>query len=240
MTCLACICDRQLAVEHVFGYNADCPHTVPPVCRPGSARHTYFVVPRRRTVIEHRCLSAPLSLRASSTDRRTIEGTAAPFNELAEINSPYEGHFMEKIKPGAFARTIRERGPAGANKIRLLEQHDPRAFPVGIATLLEERSKGLFAAFRIAATDRGDEVLTLVRDGIIDGLSIGFQVVSDDWSDRHIASGLKVREIHEVKLREISIVTEQAYAGAVVTGSRNLPPIKKSPRQRLLDLTTKV
>lgn len=180
-------------------------------------------------MIETRSYTTPLHVRLSNEDQRIVAGIAAPFNELNKIAGS-TGNFLERVQPGAFERTIRERG----SKIKLLEQHDVRAYPLGIATLLAEREQGLYAEFRLANTDAGNQALTLVREGIVDGFSIGFQVISEKWSKKHIAQGLMVRDLFEIRLREISLVTFPAYTGATVTGSRNIPI--RSYRDRLNNL----
>ena len=81
---------------------------------------------------------------------------------------------------------------------------------------------------------KGDEALALVAGGVVDGLSIGFQAIDQDWTRKHVESGLKVRDLREVKLVEVSLVTEGAYAGAKVTGLRTIQP--QSYRQRLNNL----
>lgn len=48
-----------------------------------------------------------------------LSGYFARFDEWAEINSKFEGHFLERVAPGRFARTIAE----DRAKIRLLLEH---------------------------------------------------------------------------------------------------------------------
>ena len=98
----------------------------------------------------------------------------------------------------------------------MLFQHDP-AEPIGTWTDIREDARGLFAAGRINAdVARGREVLSLMRSGGLDGLSIGFSTVKS----RREASGL--RRLLEVDLWEISVVTfpmlPQARVAAVKGG----------------------
>ena len=46
----------------------------------------------------------------SPENGKTLSGRFAVFDTWAEVNSLTEGHFVEKIQRGAFAKTIRERG----------------------------------------------------------------------------------------------------------------------------------
>ena len=110
------------------------------------------------------------------------------------------------IMPGAFTAALRKRGTAG---IRMLYQHEAGQ-PIGAWSDIREDSKGLFVRGRLTAgVARAAEVKHLLRDGAIDGLSIGFRPVrvSTDAS-----SG--ARRIHEADLWEISIVTFPMCPGA--------------------------
>lgn len=103
------------------------------------------------------------------------------------------------VLPGAFARSIRERGLKG---IKLLWQHDPRE-PVGEIETLAEDNRGLFVRARLDLNvRRAREALSLMRIGALDGLSIGFRTVR---SRRDKAGGRRL--IAEVDLWEVSLVT---------------------------------
>ena len=150
----------------------------------------------------------------TSGDGRTLTGWAVPFDEEAEIRSPVEGHFLEVFRKGAFARTIQQR----SNRIPLNLLHDRRTrLPIGKATTLREEDRGLFAEFKVSATTAGDEALALVADGVPVGLSIGFTPMQDRWSRKRD----RVERL-EVRLEEVSIVNQPAYAGAQVVGLRAL------------------
>ena len=58
---------------------------------------------------------------------------------------------------------------------------------------------------RISNTTGGNDVLELLRDKAIDGLSVGFKVVSEG------VTGAGWREIREASLLEISVVPTPAY-----------------------------
>lgn len=103
------------------------------------------------------------------------------------------------VERGAFANSLRRRGAAG---IRMLFQHDANE-PIGTWSEVKEDARGLFVRGRLAKdVRRAREVLSLMRGGALDGLSIGFRAVK---SRRDAASG--VRRIVEADLWEISVVT---------------------------------
>jgi hypothetical protein len=93
----------------------------------------------------------------------------------------------------------------------MLFQHHPSE-PVGIWLELREDFRGLFARGRlIPEVARGRELISLLRAGAIDGLSIGFRT-----SKARIDPKTRIRRLHAVDLWEISIVTFPLLAGARV------------------------
>lgn len=172
-----------------------------------------------------RNFAAELEVR-STADGRTVTGIAAPFDAPTRITG--EGFpFDEVIRKGAFARTIAERG----DRVKFLAAHNAETLPLGRASLLREDRAGLYAEFRVSKTERGDEVLELIRDGALDSLSIGFQVVSDRWDNSKVPD---LRELLEVKLFEVSAVTFPAYDGARITAVRYEPSLPLSTPTALL------
>jgi HK97 family phage prohead protease len=177
------------------------------------------------TELLHRATATDLEVR-SHGDGRTICGIACPFGEPAEVADRLGRPYTETIVHGAFARTIVERG----GRVKARAQHDRSVLPVGSATLLREDARGLYAELRIAQTSAGDDVLELVREGHVNALSVAFNSVRDDWNaTRSAVSRL------EVRLFEISVVDEPAYASALIAGVRSAShlPTAEVRRRRL-------
>lgn len=127
----------------------------------------------------------------------TFSGYASLFGEVDLGN--------DLVERGAFARSLRQRGAGG---VRMLFQHDP-AHPVGRWSDVREDDRGLFVRGCLsAASAKAREVLGLMRDGALDGLSIGFRTV------RARKGEAGVRRILEADLWEISIVTFPMLPGA--------------------------
>lgn len=103
------------------------------------------------------------------------------------------------IEPGAFAKTIREWGPGGKNRIKALYQHEP-AWLVGKPMSLTEDGTGLLAETQFGRSAMAQDTLTLIEDGIITEESIGFDVI------RQRKSG-GARRLLELRLWEYSYVT---------------------------------
>jgi HK97 family phage prohead protease len=148
----------------------------------------------------------------ADTAGRSIFGLVVPYGQRAEIND-LSGSYTEMFIPGAFARSIAERG----HKIKLLAHHDQRQFPVGRATSLVEQDDGLHGAFAIPQTREGDDVLELVRRGTLDSFSVGFIPIHDRQDGDTL-----VRT--EAALREVSLVSFPAYENASIAGIRAAGP----------------
>ncbi len=112
----------------------------------------------------------------------------------------------DAVARGAFARSLKRRGAAG---VKMLYQH-AAAEPLGVWSEIYEDGAGLFVRGRIVTeVSRGREVLALMREGALDGLSIGFKTIR--------ASGARGRrQILEADLWEVSVVTFPMLDGARV------------------------
>ncbi len=116
------------------------------------------------------------------------------------------------VEPGAFAASLSRRGASG---VRMLWHHDPTE-PIGRWLDIREDARGLFVRGRIStAVNRGREVLALLHDGALDGLSIGFRTVRGRRDRRD-----GIRRLVEVDLWEISLVTFPMQPGARVVPPR--------------------
>jgi uncharacterized protein len=115
----------------------------------------------------------------------------------------------DMVMPGAFARSLKRRAAAD---VRMLFQHDP-AEPVGAWLEMRETDRGLYVRGRLEPhVQRGGELLALLETGGLDGLSIGFKTV--------VAARQKLtqtRQLFEIDLWEISLVTFPMLAGARVS-----------------------
>ncbi|HEV2561927.1 MAG TPA: HK97 family phage prohead protease [Rhizomicrobium sp.] len=113
------------------------------------------------------------------------------------------------VAPGAFAASLRKRG---LSRIRMLYQHFAHE-PIGVWEDIHEDSRGLYVRGRLVTdTQRGREVESLLRQGALNGLSIGFRTIR---AQRDAARGLRI--LTEIELWEISVVTFPLLTGSQVT-----------------------
>lgn len=122
------------------------------------------------------------------------------------------------IMPGAFTKTIAERGPQSSKpEIAYLWQHDTTK-PLGKLTVLKEDNFGLYFEAKMSDTTYGQDALKLYRDNVITQHSIGYQVIKsiETQSDE-----MEVEQIFEVKLWEGSAVTFGANPDTPFTGFKS-------------------
>lgn len=157
----------------------------------------------------------------SVNEEGVFEGYASIFDA--------EDRGRDIVARGAFKKTLAERGPRG---IKLLWQHDPTE-PIGVIETLREDARGLFVKARLLLdVGRAREALSLMREGALDGLSIGFRTQK---SRRDEAKGVRI--LLDVDLWEISLVTFPMQPAAKVSAfkSGGIRTIRESrPRNRRL------
>ena len=126
----------------------------------------------------------------SADESGEFSGYAAVFG-----NKDSGGDIIEK---GAFSKTIRE----DFGRIKILSQHTDCELPIGKPLELREDDKGLFIRGKISDTAKGRDIQTLMKDGVLNELSIGYDAVEFDYDSEQ-----GVRRLKEIKLWEVSIVT---------------------------------
>ena len=158
-------------------------------------------------MLERKIIAAPaLDLRDARNGLNvepdgTFEGYASLFG-LVDLGG-------DEVVHGAFARSLAERGPRA---VRMLWQHDP-SLPIGSWVAIKEDRRGLRVKGRLnLAVARARETLALMKEGAVDGLSIGFRVKVARKS-----AGGGIRRLLEVDLWEISIVTFPMLPQARIT-----------------------
>jgi len=166
--------------------------------------------------------------RAADVDAegRTLTGYFSVFDEWYEVNSAYEGRFMERISRGAFTETLAR----NADRIKVLYDHgaDPSLGnkPLGRIMSMGEDKRGAYYEVSLINTDYNrDFIVPAARAGLL-GSSFRFQVVSDDWREPRRATTanparLPERTITAVDVFEFGPVTFPANpaVGAVAVRS---------------------
>jgi uncharacterized protein len=128
----------------------------------------------------------------------------------------------DKIMPGAFARTL-----AAGKTIPLLWQHNA-SDPIGTAKLLDT-AQGLQVEGQLLLSDpTAQKAYSFLKAGIIKGLSIGYETVKSAFVD-------DVRELTELKLWELSVVTFPMNEAAMVSGIKAMSDDDRSKHFKAID-----
>jgi len=147
----------------------------------------------------------------------------------------------DMILPGAFTDDL----PRFMREGVVCWQHDWMT-PIGVPLEAKEDSYGLMTRARVSKTTQGQDAMTLIRDGVVRKLSIGYRVQNYEWVDRSgLAAYLQVsglplerREailrqydemeltecflLKKIRLYEYSPVTIPANPNAIITDAKGL------------------
>lgn len=133
-----------------------------------------------------------------------VEGYASVFNVVDQAG--------DIIKPGAFRETLKTCG-----QLPVLWQHAASCV-LGYVCDIKEDSVGLWVRLAICCeTLMGKDVCALLNCGVLNGLSIGFKAIRAGKQAKH-------RVLHEVVLKEVSVVTFAANNSAKIT-LVEMPPL---------------
>ncbi|WP_192355570.1 HK97 family phage prohead protease [Mesorhizobium mediterraneum] len=151
------------------------------------------------------------------TERRDVKFAQSDINSQTGVFSGYGAVFgnldshKDIIMHGAFKASLAEwRARGRLPKMMLMHGSSGNPFtgddlPIGVWDIMREDAKGLYVEGRLLAleTDYGRRILSLMKGGALDGLSIGFRVKRSSPG-----RGTTSRWLEDIDLREVSIVDE--------------------------------
>jgi HK97 family phage prohead protease len=153
-------------------------------------------------------------VRAQDEEFRTFSGIAVPYDKTIKIAG-----ISERFESGAIE---------DVSETKLFWNHDT---PIGKITEGRDTDEGFVIEAVISRTQQGDDAYQLLKDGVINKLSVGFVPVKDRKDD-----GVVVRE--KVKLREVSLVPFPAYDEANVTAVREEEPNTRKEKSEMNEENT--
>jgi len=167
----------------------------------------------------------PTSIKDVDGKKGIITGYASVFN-----NEDSDG---DTIIPGAFTKTILERGPQSAQpRIKFLRNHYSWE-PIGVLQVLQEDQKGLYYEAQAGTHAIGIDTVKMIESGLITEHSIGFETVrkqvidpNADWKDRK-------QILQEIKLWELSALT--AWGANEQTGGATVKSMGKEAYVKMLN-----
>lgn len=165
----------------------------------------------------------------TTTDEHAILGYASVFSSLSQDL----GGFRERVLPGAFDKSLRDRIDVVARA------HHDSAYHLGRVSTgrlkLSVDSRGLRYECQVPNTQAGRDVWELVQLGEIKESSFAFYVDREGqrWLPRG-EDGLPIRELVNVVLVDVAPVVSGAYSSTVV-GARTLAMAKAAATGRPFD-----
>ncbi len=149
---------------------------------------------------------------------KTLQFKMDAYNEEEGIFSGYASIFSnvdsggDIVEPGAFTKTLAE----GWERVKILALHNDSWLPIGRPIELREDAGGLYISAKISDTSMGRDVKVLLKDRVLNELSIGYDPVVYDYDDAGI------RHLREVKLWEVSIVIWAMNPEATINGYKSV------------------
>jgi HK97 family phage prohead protease len=144
-----------------------------------------------------RLIAGDFTLDAAAGDmpRRTISGTAVPYNVEAVVSDGTSVIF----RPGSL--------PVEGKAPRLFMYHDASQ-PVGVVTERVDTEQGMMFTAKISATSLGNDALVMAQDGTIDQVSVGINATKFSYDE----DGTMI--IEEASWLELSLVPIGAFGDA--------------------------
>ena len=123
--------------------------------------------------------------------------------------------YNDVVLPGAFKASLEKW--QSKNKMPPVLWNHNGSEPIGVYTQIYEDEKGLFVEGKLLIDDvpRAKSTYALLKAGAIDGLSIGYSTKKANQQENG------VRELIEVDIGEISIVTQPANDRSLITSVKN-------------------
>lgn len=166
-------------------------------------------------------------------ERKTVKFEVKEIDEEEGTFTGYAATFSDRpdsygdiIDPGAFRKTLKE----GGKRVKILWQHNVME-PIGKPIEMTEDEKGLHIKGKLSlGVQRAREVLSLMKDGVITEMSIGYDTIKQSFEEG-------IRHLKEVKLYDTSPVVFAANPEAVIVGVKQseLKPYPNEHACRLRD-----
>lgn len=158
-----------------------------------------------------------LDLERSSRGNPILSGILVRFNEWNEIDSPLEGHFMERVAPGAFRKTLMER----MDRLQVLFQHgrDPQIGQKPLGTIRDMPADEHAQRYEVELFNVSyvDDLLPALERGRY-GSSFSARDIKSEWVMRakksdHNPDGITEVTREELAMHEFGPVTFPANDG---------------------------
>lgn len=150
------------------------------------------------------------------TAKRTVSGLAVQYGVVGRVSNGW----LVRFEPGSLG---------DPETVKLRRDHE---YPIGVVTEWDDSDEGRSITARISEFPRGDEALTLAKDGVLDSFSVGVIPVEYSFEASEEHGGEEVLVVHKGDWRETSLVEFGAFPGAKVTkvaASAAFPSPRRAP-----------
>jgi HK97 family phage prohead protease len=146
-------------------------------------------------------------------EERMIEGIAVPYGVETNV-----GPYIERFSQNSISDDVSE--------VKLKFGHE--GLPIGKLVEGRNAEDGFYIRAKISETAQGNDVYTLIRDGVLNKFSVGFVPVESERDGNVVVRNL-------VSLKEVSVVEQPAYSDAEILAVReeNLNNTKEVPTMEL-------
>jgi HK97 family phage prohead protease len=167
-------------------------------------------MPRRKDGMQHMNVAFEVKEIREDPDYYIFEGYGSTFGNV-DLGD-------DVVMPGAFRDSLKRKMPI------ILWQHD-RYEPIGMPEVITEDAKGLFLRVRLPKDDNlvSGRVWPQIKVGSIRTMSIGYRTIKSTYNEDN-----GIRELIELDLMEVSLVTFPMNPNAVLTGFKSLDEIEMS------------
>lgn len=187
---------------------------------------------------EHKRRDAALAIKAVDDEKRQFTGLASTWD--LDLGG-------DKIEPGAFTKTLKA-WREGDKVLPLLDSHKYGSISAVLGKMIDakETDEGVEATFQLRAGPQGQEAWDLVREGYIDGLSIGYEARGWEKPTPEEEKAGVWRKLTEVNLVEVSLVqmpmNQGARIAAVKSALDHMQPdeISEEDRRTLRELAGRI
>ncbi|MBD7984415.1 HK97 family phage prohead protease [Sporosarcina sp. Sa2YVA2] len=164
-------------------------------------------------------MTQKIEVREDDDGNRTLSGYAVKWEKRSLVLG-YFMKFREQFKKGAFVDSLQSEDQ------RFLWSHDTSKVlgrTKNNTLRLREDDTGLHFELDLPKTTLGNDTFESIKRGDVDGVSFGFQMISEDIEDPD--DDLRLRTVTKAKLLEVSAVAFPAYPDSEVS-ARGYDPMK--------------
>jgi len=147
-------------------------------------------------------LRAAATVEAVDPDTGIIDAKLVPYEVEADLGNGLHEVFTR----GAFAAAV-----GNPSRVKVTDQQHNRAVNIGKAVELRDEADGMYGRLRIVDTSAGRDVLTLLREEVLDQLSVEFRPLRRKFDLVQRGPGDLLVRHHKAELVGVSPVGAGAY-----------------------------